>query len=855
MLFAEKTRAVLSAHMTPDDLPFVLMFFSTVVICLLTLAAIRRPVEDGGTSSYPLPARTAPEPKPPSEKTGIWRLLTKTDYSPFGAVRSSSNGHVGRQVWRFYPASETAGETRSERASRALHDQALALARAEYAREAQTKHHSGDVPYRLQCKREKEAPPAPRRRSLSFGRAAPTEEETVTTALRSGIGFYGTLQMEDGHWPGDYGGPMFLLPGLVIALYVAEVALPEEHRYEMLRYLKNHQNPDGGIGLHIEGHSTMFGTSLNYVAARLLGLPADDPWAVACRKFMHARGGAVNNTSWAKFWLALLGVYEWRGLNPLPPEMWLLPYSLLVHPGRFWCHCRMVYLPMSYLFGRRAACPLTPTTAALREELYPVPYAEVQWHTHRNNCGAEDLYTTHHWTQDALWTLLYYLEPLTPSWLRRRALARTLEIIRHEDASSRFVDIGPVNKAINLVCEFYADPSGERLAAHLPRVLDYLWLAEDGMKMQGYNGSQLWDTAFAAQALCATRLAAEFPAIVGAAHAYVDASQVREDTDQRERMYRHISNGAWPFSTQDHGWPISDCSSEGLKAALCMQALPKGAVPGLQPLEPQRLFDCVNLILSYQNTKQHWGGLRGQALAEAVRGGEGGWATYENTRGPALLELLNPSECFGDIVIDYSYVELTSACVRALSAFAKVHPEHRAAEVAEATRLGAKYMKRIQRADGSWYGSWGVCFTYAAWFGVAGLAEMGERDGTSDAVTRALAFLYAKQRDDGGWGESYLSSSMKEYHHADESQVVNTAWAMMAILDGTQGVADSEAKARPLLAKAAAFLVRSQEASGDWPQQLISGVFNHNCMITYANYRNIFPLWALGEYRARYLGA
>ena len=162
MLFAEKTRAVLSAHMTPDDLPFVLIFFSTVIICLLTLAAIRRPVEDGGTSSYPLPARTAPEPKPPSEPAGIWRLLTKTDYSPFGPVRSSSNGHVGRQVWRFYPASETAGETRSERASRALHDQALALARAEYAREAQTKHHSGDVPYRLQCKREKEAPPAPK---------------------------------------------------------------------------------------------------------------------------------------------------------------------------------------------------------------------------------------------------------------------------------------------------------------------------------------------------------------------------------------------------------------------------------------------------------------------------------------------------------------------------------------------------------------------------------------------------------------------------------------------------------------------------------------------------------------------
>jgi hypothetical protein len=33
----------------------------------------------------------------------------------------------------------------------------------------------------------------------------------------------------------------------------------------MTRYLLNHQNPDGGFGLHIEGHSTMFGTALRCV--------------------------------------------------------------------------------------------------------------------------------------------------------------------------------------------------------------------------------------------------------------------------------------------------------------------------------------------------------------------------------------------------------------------------------------------------------------------------------------------------------------------------------------------------------------------------------------------------------------
>ena len=26
-------------------------------------------------------------------------------------------------------------------------------------------------------------------------------------------------------------------------------------------------------------------------------------------------------------------------------------------------------------------------------------------------------------------------------------------------------------------------------------------------------------------------------------------------------------------------------------------------------------------------------------------------------------------------------------------------------------------------------------------------------------------------------------------------------------------------------------------------------MFNGNCMISYSNYRNIFPIWALGHYR------
>ncbi len=64
-------------------------------------------------------------------------------------------------------------------------------------------------------------------------------------------------------------------------------------------------------------------------------------------------GGGVYTSSWCKFFLAILGVYEWEGINSVPPELWYLPFWLPFHPGRTWCHCRMVYLPMSFIYGKQ----------------------------------------------------------------------------------------------------------------------------------------------------------------------------------------------------------------------------------------------------------------------------------------------------------------------------------------------------------------------------------------------------------------------------------------------------------------------------------------------------------------------
>jgi cycloartenol synthase len=40
-----------------------------------------------------------------------------------------------------------------------------------------------------------------------------------------------------------------------------------------------------------------------------------------------------------------------------------------------------------------------------------------------------------------------------------------------------------------------------------------------------------------------------------------------------------------------------------------------------------------------------------------------------------VLQILNPAETFGDIIVDYSYVECTSACITALTAFDRLYPD------------------------------------------------------------------------------------------------------------------------------------------------------------------------------------
>jgi hypothetical protein len=78
-----------------------------------------------------------------------------------------------------------------------------------------------------------------------------------------------------------------------------------------------------------------------------------------------------------------------------------------------------------------------------------------------------------------------------------------------------------------------------------------------------------------------------------AAFDYLEANQVLVDVPELERCFRHPSKGGWPFSDRAHGWPISDCTAEGLKACLAIEAVTGCGV-------------CFHCVRGHYNVCQDW---------------------------------------------------------------------------------------------------------------------------------------------------------------------------------------------------------------------------------------------------------
>ncbi|KAJ3267503.1 Lanosterol synthase (Oxidosqualene--lanosterol cyclase) [Borealophlyctis nickersoniae] len=507
----------------------------------------------------------------------------------------------------------------------------------------------------------------------------------------------------------------------------------------------------------------------------------------------------------------------------------------------------MVYLPMGFLYAQRAKGKETPLVLQLREEIYTQPYESINWPSQRNNVSDIDVYYPHTRLLKVLnWCVGIY-EKFAPKRLRQWAMDESWLQLKMEDENTFYGNLASVNKVMNLLCAFFKEGRDSKaFRLHVEHTHDYLWMSESGMYFNGTDGSQLWDTVWICQAVCQTGLA-KYPEthdMLKKAYAFIDSQQIRNDPIHCERTYRDPTKGAWPFSRRDQGYTLTDCTAEAIKAVYMMHEL-----DFIKPtISNDRLCEATDVLLRMQNS-------------------DGGYASYEPTRGPKLLEWINPAEVFGeyslyvlehansggskvtdaettkpgDIMVEYSYPECTTAVLLGLASFRKYNPDYRTADIEYAVARGIRYLKKVQRPEGGWYGCWAICFTYATWFGLEALASVGETYENSVNVRRACDWLVSVQMEDGGWGEAYKACETGIYHHHAKSQVVNTSWAVLGLLAAKYPHMETIKRGVDLIGS-------RQQPDGRWEQESIEGVFNKNAMIAYPNYKFSFTVWAIARF-------
>lgn len=151
--------------------------------------------------------------------------------------------------------------------------------------------------------------------------------------------------------------------------------------------------------------------------------------------------------------------------------------------AQMFCYCRLTYMPMSYLYGKKFVGPITPLIKQIREEIYNEPYDQISWWRIRHLCAAvssidhlfcqmiklwcnrtgvlkgfrclfqEDAHYPHTKLQTLMWDTLYFgTEPLLNRWpfkkIRDIAIKKTMEHIHYEDENSRYITIGCVEKVM-----------------------------------------------------------------------------------------------------------------------------------------------------------------------------------------------------------------------------------------------------------------------------------------------------------------------------------------------------------------------------------------------------------------------
>ncbi len=605
-----------------------------------------------------------------------------------------------------------------------------------------------------------------------------------------------SLQTREGYWLGELEADTTLESDYIYYLHVLGRASPERIA-KLATYVRRRQLPDGGWNIYPNGPSELNATVKAYFALKLAGDSPDAPHMAAARETVHRLGGLERSNSYVRFYLALVGAVGWELVPSIPPELMLLPNWFYINIYEMSSWTRGIVIPMAIVSAIRPEWRL-PERARV-DDLFGDP---------ANKAAAFD------WSAQLLSWRNFFLaldralklyEKLPWKPLRQRALREAKSwLLDHLERSEGLAAIYPA--MMNSIFALIALGHGpdDPLTAREIREFSRFEIEEDDTIRLMPCVSPVWDTCIAMVALEEAGLPANHPTLVRAAE-WLLTKQVLGPGDWQVKN-KDAEPGGWAFEFRNDWYPDVD------DTAFVLMALQRVDYPDKAGLEAA-VRRGIQWLLSMQNR-------------------DGGWGAFDRDNDRRFL--CNIPFADHNAMIDPSTADVTARVVECLGRYGwpADHP---------VIQRAVKFLIQDQAADGSWFGRWGTNYVY----GTGGVLRALEIVSLAarEYCRRAVAWLRAVQKADGGFGESLASYQDPKLKGQGNGTASQTAWALIGLLAAVD-------PSDPAISRSVSFLLERQNSDGSWSEDEFTGTgFPCVFYLKYHLYRNYFPLYALARYR------
>ncbi|HLG45167.1 MAG TPA: squalene--hopene cyclase [Reyranella sp.] len=608
-------------------------------------------------------------------------------------------------------------------------------------------------------------------------------------------------QRSDGHWVFELEADATIPSEYVLLRHY----LGEPDDLELERkigvYLRRIQGDHGGWPLFHGGAVDISATVKAYFCLKMIGDDPQAPHMVRARAAIVARGGLLRANVFTRILLAQFGELSWNDVPTIPVELILLPRWFPIHLSRMSYWARTVMVPLLVLAALKVRAR-NPRRVGIPELLVPLDRLPPKPPSHQKRSWALFF--------NGLDRVLKVVEPYWPKGLRRRAIDRCASFVAERlNGEDGLGAIYPAMANAVMMYDALGYPAEHPERAIARRALDKLLVVRKDEAYCQPCVSPVWDTALVAHALMETG-----------------------DKDAVAAVRRGLD---WLL-------PLQECEVKGDWADRRPQLRPGGWAFQYRNAHYPDLDDTAVVIMAMDRARRDFSAGKGYDRAidrgiewtVGMQSTNGGWAAFDVDNVDDYLNNI-PFADHGAL-LDPPTADVSARCIGMLAQLG---------EPADSARMKAAvaYLEREQMPDGSWFGRWGVNYVYGTWSSLCALNAAGVPS-TAPTVAKAVDWLVAIQNTDGGWGEDCDSYKLdyRGYERAP-SNASQTAWALLGLM--AAGQVD-----HPAVARGIAYLQKTQDAGGLWPQDAYTGGgFPRVFYLRYHGYPKFFPLWALARYR------